>query len=62
MDDYLSRIENVISNVEDKNSRNQLINEYYRIITGEQKRLKIVKIIEKMVKQVVLILKKQLIG
>lgn len=40
MDDYLSRIEYAISNVEDKNSRNQLLNEYYRIIIGEQKKVK----------------------
>lgn len=47
MEDYLSRIEYVISNVEDKNSRNQLINEYYRIIIGEQKKVKNCKIYRK---------------
>ena len=40
MENYLSRIEHAISNVEDKNLRNQLLNEYNRAIVGEQEKFK----------------------
>ena len=43
MENYLSRIEHVISNVEDKNLRNQLLNEYNRVIVGEQEKVKVCK-------------------
>lgn len=43
MDSYLSRIEKVISNIEDRNSRNMLLNEYNKVIVGEQKKVEICK-------------------
>lgn len=43
MENYLSRIEHAISNVEDKNLRNQLLNEYNRVIVGEQEKVKVCK-------------------
>ena len=39
MNSYLSKIEQVISNIEDRNLRNMLLNEYNRAIVGEQKKV-----------------------
>ena len=39
MNSYLSKIEQVISNIEDRNLRNMLLNEYNRAIAGEQKKV-----------------------
>ena len=39
MNSYLSKIEQVISNIEDRNLRNMLLNEYKRAIVGEQKKV-----------------------
>lgn len=39
MNIYLSKIEQVISNIEDRNLRNMLLNEYNRAIVGEQKKV-----------------------
>ena len=39
MNSYLNKIEQVISNIEDKNLKNVLLNEYNRAIIREQKKV-----------------------